>query len=192
MEFQVIPSLAGEAGPLPQGAAQRAETLALRKATEVAARVGEGLTVGADTIVGSEGRLLGKPQSAEEARDFLLQLSGRSHFVVTGLALVEAGGDRREIGHEVTEVRVRPLTDEEIDAYVRTSEPFDKAGGYAIQGGAEAFVERIKGSYTNVVGLPLGRLRTLLLRFGIDPLSRESWTISAQPSALSDNNPADR
>jgi septum formation protein len=68
---------------------------------------------------------------------------------------------------------MRALTDEEIDAYVRTDEPFDKAGGYAIQGAAEGFIEGIKGSFTNVVGLPLGKLRTLLLRFGIDPLLRQ-------------------
>lgn len=172
--YRIIPSLAEEGEePLPDGTECQTKTLALRKATDVAARVGEGLVLGADTVVECDGRLLGKPRNQDEARRFLRQLSGRSHVVVTGLALVEAGGGRTETGHEVTEVRVRPLTGEEIDAYVQTGEPFDKAGGYAIQGAGGTFVEAIRGSFTNVVGLPLGRLRTLLLRFGIDPLCRE-------------------
>jgi septum formation protein len=165
--------LVDEADPLPgTTTASHAETLALRKATEVATQVREGLILGADTIVECGGRPLGKPKDREEAREFLRLLSGRSHLVVTGLAIVEAGDGRTEVGHEVTEVRMRALTGEEMNAYVQTGEPFDKAGGYAIQGAAGAFIEGIKGSFTNVVGLPLGRLRTLLLRFGIDPLQR--------------------
>ena len=191
IEFRIVPSLADEAGPLPDDGCRRAEALALRKAAEVATRVGEGLVLGADTIVECDGRLLGKPRDRDEARRFLRLLSGRSHLVVTALALVEAGGGRTVTGQEVTEVCVRPLMAEEIDAYVGTDEPLDKAGGYAIQGAGGAFIEGIKGSFTNVVGLPLGRLRALLLRFGIDPLSREVGTVSAQPSAISDDNPAD-
>ena len=172
IEFRIVPSLADEAGPLPDDGCRRAEALALRKAAEVATRVGEGLVLGADTIVECDGRLLGKPRDRDEARRFLRLLSGRSHLVVTALALVEAGGGRTVTGQEVTEVCVRPLMAEEIDAYVGTDEPLDKAGGYAIQGAGGAFIEGIKGSFTNVVGLPLGRLRTLLLRFGIDPFIR--------------------
>jgi len=174
VEHLIIPSLVDETGPFPEMTANRAEALALRKASEVATRVGEGLVIGADTIVECGGRILGKPKDMDEAREFLRLLSGRSHLVVTGLALVETRDGRIEIGHEVTEVQMRALTDAEIDAYVRTDEPFDKAGGYAIQGAAETFVEGIKGSFTNVVGFPLGRLRTLLLRFGIDPLQRST------------------
>jgi septum formation protein len=175
VEHRIIPSSVDEADPPPgTTTASHAETLAFRKAAEVAARVGEGLVLGADTIVECDGRPLGKPRDSDEAREFLQLLSGRSHLVVTGLALVQAGDARTEVGHEVTEVRMRALTDAEIDAYVRTDEPFDKAGGYAIQGAAETFIDGIRGSFTNVVGLPLGRLRTLLLRFGIDPLRRQA------------------
>jgi len=174
VEHRVIPSLVDEEDSLPgTTTASHAETLALRKAAEVAARVKEGLVLGADTIVECDGRLLGKPKDRDEAHRFLCLLSGRSHLVVTGLALIQTSDGRTEVGHEVTEVRMRALTDVEIDAYVQTGEPFDKAGGYAIQGAAGAFIEGIKGSFTNVVGLPLGRLRTLLLRFGIDPLRRQ-------------------
>ncbi|MDE2484339.1 MAG: septum formation protein Maf [candidate division NC10 bacterium] len=173
VEHRVLPSLVDEASPFDGTTAGRAEALALRKATEVVARMGEGLVLGADTIVECGGCLLGKPKDRDEARRFLCLLSGRSHLVVTGLALVQASDGRTEVGHEVTEVRMRALGDAEIDAYVQTDEPFDKAGGYAIQGAAEGFIEGIKGSFTNVVGLPLGRLRTLLLRFGIDPFCRQ-------------------
>jgi len=122
IEFRIVPSLADEAGPLPDDGCRRAEALALRKAAEVATRVGEGLVLGADTIVECDGRLLGKPRDRDEARRFLRLLSGRSHLVVTALALVEAGGGRTVTGQEVTEVCVRPLMAEEIDAYAgRTS-----------------------------------------------------------------------
>jgi len=174
VEHRAVPSRAAESGPLPAGALRLTETLAYAKAADVATRTDTGLILGADTIVECEGRLLGKPRDPDEARRLLRQLSGRAHLVVTGLAVVEAGGRRTEIGHEVTEVRMRSLADAEIEAYVRTGEPLDKAGGYAIQGGALAFVEGIRGSYTNVMGLPLGKLRGLLLRFGIDPLARKS------------------
>lgn len=174
IEHRIVPSRAAESGPLLSDASRLAETLAYSKAAEVAARTDEGLVLAADTIVECEGRLLGKPHDPVEARRLLQQLSGRTHRVVTGLALVDPGRRRTEIGHDVTEVRMRPLTNAEIEAYVQTGEPLDKAGGYAIQGGALAFVEGIRGSYTNVMGLPLGRLRALLLRFGIDPLARRT------------------
>lgn len=171
VECRVIPSLVDEDGPFDGTTIGHAEALALRKAAEVVNRVREGLVLGADTIVECDGCLLGKPKDYDEAYRFLRLLSGRRHLVVTGLALVRADDTVTEIGHDVTEVRMRALTDAEIDAYVRTGEPLDKAGAYAIQGAAEAFIEGIKGSFTNVVGLPLGTLRTLLLRFGIDPLT---------------------
>ncbi len=174
IEHRAVPSRAAESGPRPAGASRLTEALAYSKAADVAARTDEGLVLGADTIVECEGRLLGKPHDADEARRLLQRLSGRAHLVVTGLALVDAGSRRTEIGHDVTQVRMRPLTDAEIQAYVQTGEPFDKAGAYAIQGGALAFVEGITGSYTNVMGLPLGKLRGLLLRFGIDPLARKA------------------
>ncbi len=174
IEHHIIPSLVDEDGPFDGTTVGCAEALALRKATEVATRGVEGLIIGADTIVECGGRPLGKPKDRDEACRFLRLLSGGSHLVITGLALVRADDAATEIGHDVTEVRMRALTETEIDVYVQTGEPFDKAGGYAIQGAAESFIDGIKGSFTNVVGLPLGRLRALFLRFGIDPLQRQS------------------
>jgi septum formation protein len=140
--------------------------LALAKA-RAAARPGE-LALGADTVVAADGALLGKPADDEDARRMLAALSGRSHEVWTGVALVEvpaaAGTGRlRERARACrTEVVFRALSESEIDAYVASGEPRDKAGAYAIQGGAANFVARVDGDYTNVVGLPLPLVEELL------------------------------
>lgn len=118
----------------------------------------------ADTEVVLDGHPLGKPDSAESAVELLTRLSGRSHAVKTALALVK--GDQWFTAVVTTQVIFRVLDEEEIHAYVATDEPRDKAGGYAIQGRGAAFVERIEGSYTNVVGLPLERLTLLLKSLG--------------------------
>ncbi len=123
--------------------------------------------LGADTEVVVDGESLGKPGTAEEARDMLRRLAGRDHEVITGLALVRPGTGGAIVDSVSTTVRFRRLGDEEIDAYVASGEPMDKAGAYAIQGGAAAFVSAVEGSYTNVVGLPLERVAELLPRFGV-------------------------
>ncbi len=138
--------------------------LALEKARAVAARRPDALVVGADTVVVLGGEVLGKPTSAREAADMLRRLSGRSHEVWTGLALV-AGNEVRTAA-ESTRVSLVRLEEAEIRRYVATGEPLDKAGAYAIQGRAAAFVRAVEGCYFNVVGLPLARLRLLLREFG--------------------------
>lgn len=137
------------------------ERLALEKA-EAAARINQAsLVLGADTTVVVHGEILGKPESEEDARRMLRRLSGRWHEVLTGVALVAGGegiedGPRRHlVRHERTRVRFGPMTEREIDWYVRTNEPADKAGAYAVQGYAALFIEEIEGDYWNVVGLPI-------------------------------------
>jgi septum formation protein len=125
------------------------------------------LVLGADTGVVIDGRLHGKPAGRAEAKRILARLSGRTHEVMTGLALVEPSSLRTESGVSVTRVRFARLSRAEIARYVATGEPLDKAGAYAIQGRAGWFVERIEGSYTNVVGLPTELLRSLLARFRV-------------------------
>jgi septum formation protein len=137
--------------------------LALDKARRIAAKRPDSVVVGADTIVVVRGHRFGKPANTVEAAGMLRQLHGRTHEVWTGLALVR-GGEQRTAA-EVTRVQFSRLTEPEILAYVRTREPLDKAGGYAIQGLAAQFVRRIDGDYANVVGLPLNRLRQLLADF---------------------------
>lgn len=137
--------------------------LALDKARRVAASRPEALVIGADTVVVSRGVRLGKPRDRAEARVMLQRLHGRRHEVWTGLAVVHRGEQRT--ASECTVVRMAKLSERDLDDYVATGEPLDKAGGYGIQGLAGQFVRSLEGDYTNVVGLPLARLRALLEEF---------------------------
>lgn len=137
--------------------------LALDKARRVAARHEDGVVVGADTVVVARGVRLGKPANGREAAEMLGRLQGRTHEVWTGLAVI-AGGEQRTAA-ECTRVQFAKLTEAEIAAYVKSGEPLDKAGAYGIQGLGGIFVRRIEGDYSNVVGLPLARLRALLVEF---------------------------
>jgi septum formation protein len=122
--------------------------------------------IGADTTVALHEHILGKPESTEDARWMLRELSGQTHEVLTGLALVTVP-DGRELSHvETTKVTFAPLSDEEIESYLATGEPFDKAGAYGIQGFAGKYVTRIEGCYFNVMGLPISRLWTMLRELG--------------------------
>ena len=121
------------------------------------------MVIGADTVVVARGARLGKPADAAEALAMLRRLHGRTHEVWTGIAVVAAGEQRTAA--ELTRVRFQRLTEEEMADYVRGGEPLDKAGAYAIQGLAGAFIRSIEGDYHNVVGLPLARLRQLLAEF---------------------------
>ncbi len=145
--------------------------LALEKARAVRQHsVTDGLPVlGADTAVVIDGRLLGKPESLAHARHMLQLLSGREHRVMSAVALVRS---REAVQISVSRVWFRPLSENEIDAYWRTGEPQDKAGAYAIQGVGAIFIERLEGSYTGVMGLPLYETGQLLQDFGIQVLER--------------------
>jgi nucleoside triphosphate pyrophosphatase len=138
-------------------------TLALDKARRVAAKRPEAVVIGADTVVVARSQRLGKPANAAEARAMLMRLHGRMHEVWTGIAVVH--GREQRTTAELTRVRFARMTEAEIDAYVASGEPLDKAGAYGIQGMAGAFVRSIEGDYHNVMGLPLERLRRLLLEF---------------------------
>jgi septum formation protein len=139
-------------GELPAHAAER---LAVAKAIEVAARCPGARVLGADTIVVVDRAALGKPADAAEARRMLRRLSGRTHRVVTALALCEPAGGVVRSDRAITRVTFKRLSRRELEWYVATGNPLDKAGAYGIQEGAGLFVTGIRGSYTNVVGLPL-------------------------------------
>jgi septum formation protein len=156
-------------GEAPAALVQR---LANAKADIVTARaVSPAIVLGADTVVVLDDKILGKPRSTEEARHMLQQLSGRTHSVLTGVALIRLpDGERRQFT-ESTLVHFRPITEEELSSYLATGEPYDKAGAYGIQGPAGRYIPRIEGCYFNVVGLPLSRVLTELQSLGWSPNS---------------------
>ncbi len=152
-------------------AGESAEAYVLRLAAEKACRAAEGIegpavVIGADTTVVLDGEMLGKPASAEDARRMLGRLSGRLHQVLTGVAVLPLPGGELRQAVETTAVTFAPLTGREIESYVATDEPMDKAGAYGIQERGGCFVTRIEGCYFNVVGLPLARLCRMLRESG--------------------------
>jgi septum formation protein len=171
VDFDVKPSGVDETlEPGPPGDAVAA--LALKKAYAVAGE-SAGVILGADTIVVIDGLVLGKPADAEEATRMLARLSGRTHDVITGVAVVEAGTGRATSTAVVSRVRMARYGADVIDAYVRSGEPLDKAGAYAIQGLGGALIVGVVGSRTNVIGLPLAETRQLLVQFDV-PVRREA------------------
>jgi len=141
--------------------------LANAKGELAAARaVGPAILIAADTEVVLDGHIFGKPRSSDDARRMLEKLSGRTHSVLTGVALIRLPDAERLSFVETTLVQFAPLSEEEITRYLGTGEPHDKAGGYAIQGYAARYVPRIEGCYFNVVGLPLARLQQALIELG--------------------------
>ena len=169
-DFIVRPAQGEEVADPALTPARLVEALSAQKAAEVAAAAeADDLVIAADTVVAIDGRVLGKPRSTAEAADMLTALSGRAHTVYTGVT-VRRGG-RVMTRHEATDVRFRPLTADEIAAYIATGEPMDKAGSYGIQGFGALLVEGIAGDYSNVVGLPVCCLGRMLKEFGVDALA---------------------
>lgn len=164
--FEIAPSRVDEWPHSDEALGDYITRLARAKAMAVAAGRRSGLIIAADTIVVADGQVLGKPRDESDARRMLSMLSGRWHDVVTALALYDIVGQNEATGCSTTSVRFSPLSDEEIDWYVRTGEPFDKAGAYGIQGRASLFVEEIAGNYHNVMGLPLPLLHRLMKQLG--------------------------
>jgi septum formation protein len=165
--FSVLSSAIDETpypGENPHDLVQR---LAIAKAELVAARaVGPAIIIAADTEVTLDGHIFGKPRSSDDARHMLEKLSGRTHSVLTGVALIRLPDAERITFVETTHVHFAALDAEEVTRYLATGEPHDKAGGYAIQGRAGRYIPRIEGCYFNVVGLPLARLQQALTELG--------------------------
>ncbi|HWF39329.1 MAG TPA: Maf family protein [Candidatus Acidoferrales bacterium] len=177
--FEVLPANVDESRLPDEPAADYVLRLARAKARiaaqQVPAESEPSICIGADTTVVLEKHLLGKPESIEEARWMLRELSAQTHEVLTGIALVTTP-DFREISHlERTKVTFAELSESEIESYLASGEPFDKAGAYGIQGLAGKYVTRIEGCYFNVMGLPLSRLWRMLrdLSLGEAGLGRE-------------------
>lgn len=167
MCFDVLPAPVDEARKPGEDALAFVRRLAEAKVRAAAQKVeDEAILIGADTEVAVDGLVLGKPASAQQAREMLRRLSGRTHDVLTAVALLRKPDGLVRVEHELTRVSFVVLSADEIAAYVAGGEPFDKAGGYAIQGRGGRFVMRIEGDYFNVVGLPLARLSRMLREMG--------------------------
>jgi septum formation protein len=173
IRFRVVPSEGAEGDPHPGEAPGRyARRTARDKGHEVAARHPDAWVLSADTIVTVDGEILGKPVDRRHAVRMISMLAGREHRVLTSVCLLHAGRRYRAEATGVTRVRFRPLSGAEIEGYVRTGECDDKAGGYAVQGAGAALVERVSGSYSNVVGLPMAKTIGMLQAaglLGVDP-----------------------
>jgi len=168
IEITIIPSRADETELPGETPEEHVIRLSIDKAKEVSERqdVAGRWFIGSDTIVLQDGMILGKPANPAEATEMLRALSGKSHRVLSGYAIIDR--EKKEIVADVvsTEVRFRKLTETEIAGYIATGEPMDKAGSYAIQGMGGVFVESINGSYNNVVGMPLCQVVQVLERMG--------------------------
>ncbi len=178
LDFEVIPSGVVEDFFNKESPREHVIRLAEAKARDVASQYLDRWVVAADTIVCINGSILGKPKCREEAVEMLHRLSGKEHLVLTGFSVyhLEKGMDDKETVQ--TAVKVKTLTSAEMEWYVQTGEPFDKAGGYAIQGIGSFMIESIRGSYTNVVGLPLCELIQMLTSLGAVTIADGRWQIA--------------
>ncbi len=164
--FAVVPATGPETPPAGADGGETARALSLAKAKEVADAHPDAVVIGADTVVEADGAILGKPRDEADARRMLRLLSGREHRVYTGVTVIKDG--KALSRQAMTRVFFRAMTEDEIDAYVATGEPMDKAGAYGYQGRAGLYVERIEGDFFNVVGLPLCLLGRMLREMGVE------------------------
>jgi septum formation protein len=167
LTFTVVPSNFDESSISLSSPALYARALAESKAREISEKHPEAWVIGADTIVLIDGIILGKPGSRDEARTMLYRLSGQTHQVLTGYCICCQSADKFFAETVKTDVTFKKLTEAEIEWYIHTDEPFDKAGAYAIQGLGTFLVKEVHGSYTNVVGLPVCEVIEFLIREGV-------------------------
>lgn len=146
---------------------QLAVELALGKARDVAAKNTNAVIIAADSFVVLDGEYLGKPHSAEEARAVLHKISGKKQDLVTGMAVIDTESGAAITDFDIGEIWVKKLTDKEIESYIKTGEPFNKAAGYAIQEIGSIFIEKIQGNYTGIIGLPVNKIYKILTQLGV-------------------------
>ena len=157
LDFKIIASSINEDNIETKDPVEYVKTLAHAKAKDVAKNLKKGIVIGADTIVVLDDCVIGKPRDFSEAKDMLTQLSGRTHIVYTGFSLIAQPSGKEVTDCEATSVHFRRLSSNEIDYYINTGSPFDKAGAYGIQDISAVFIDRIEGCYYNVVGFPLAK-----------------------------------
>ena len=172
LDFEIIPSHIPEVRGEGESPEEYVARLSREKAAAIAEKFPSDWIIAADTTVLLGDQLLEKPADAEDAARMLATIAGKTHTVYTGVTLLNLAQNWRDTRVAESEVRMLPLDAREIDWYVATGEPLDKAGAYAVQGTGAMFIDSIHGSYTNVVGLPLATLFGMLRKAGIDPISQ--------------------
>jgi septum formation protein len=167
LKFEVEPSNHEEAMPSGVEPHEFARKISLKKAKVIASKHENAIVIAADTFIVFGNQIMGKPHTETEARKMLEAINGQSHYVITGFSILDARRNKTLSRSVETKVSIKKLTPAEIDAYVKSKEPLDKAGAYAIQGLGAVIVEGIEGDYYNVMGLPLNALTEALKEFGI-------------------------
>ena len=170
LQFEVEPSNYEEDITPKLKPHELAKSLSFKKAKAVASKHKNALVIAADTFIVLRGKVLGKPHTETEAKRMLETINGKPHLVVTGFTIIDTESNKTLTKSVQTKVYIKRLTPDEIDAYVKSKEPLDKAGGYAIQELGSVIVERIEGDYFNVIGLPLSALTESLKEFGVNIL----------------------
>lgn len=160
-----------DAGTMTGSPTERAEVISRHKARSVAAKINTGCVLSGDTIAALGDHVFGKPADRSDAKAILASLMGTTHRVITGVTLLDVESGRCDVRHAVTDITMKALADSEIEAYLDTGEWAGKAGAYGIQDRGDAFVERIEGSFTNVVGFPMEMIASMLARWNIQPRS---------------------
>ncbi len=169
LQFQILVSHIDENAEISNLSPEKyAEDLSFKKAFSVSNKIDSGVILAADTIVVYKGQILGKPQNKVDAKKMLEMLSGNVHDVITGITLFDVGSKKQITTHDRTKVYFKTLSQQVIDGYIATEEPYDKAGAYGIQGLGASLVDKIEGCYFNVVGLPISKLVDLLPEFNIE------------------------
>lgn len=175
LEFRIVPSDFEEDMGLKKSPEDLVRYLAHGKAADVAKKYDKGIVIGMDTIVVFKKKILGKPKDKKDAFNILKSLSGKTHEVYSGVCLIDCETGKTIKDYEITKVKFRKLDDSEINSYIATGEPLDKAGAYGIQDLSSIFVEKVDGCYFNVTGFPVYNLYKNLRKFGVDIFLYERW-----------------
>ena len=175
LDFEVVPSTYEEDMTMKMSKGELVKTLAEGKASDVAEKHKQGIIIGIDTIISFNGKVLGKPKNKKQAFERLKSYSGKKLKVYSGICLINTSTNKKIKDFEVTNVKFRKLTDDEIRKYIATGEPLDKAGAFGIQGLSSIFIEKIDGCYFNVVGFPIYNIYKNLKKLGADIFQYERW-----------------
>ncbi len=168
VKFKVMPSRAQEIHKITANCSGLVKHNAILKAQEVAGRLKQGIVIGCDTLVyAGHKRVIGKPKDLAEAKRILKILCSGPHWVYTAIAIVDATSGKMVVDYEKTKLFMQKLSDDEIDYYHQETNPLDKAGGFDIEGRGGLFIRRVEGCFSNVIGLPLPKLRLMLKKFGV-------------------------